>query len=266
MPSISFENKVVLVTGGGMGLGKAYCLGFGKAGAKVVCPDINLHDAEETVSEVKAKGGEAMAMNVDVTQSHQVENMVREIIAQFGRIDALVNNVGYIVRVNLLDTTEEIWDRVINTNLKSTFLVTRAVVPLMIERKMGKVLNVSSLLGLTGMGCSAYTAAKSGLLGLTKVWALELAPHNIQVNCVAPGFIRTPGSDAVHSSPLGKKISDMVPLGTGDTDRLVPAVLFLCSEGADYMTGQCVAVDGGFTAVHDVGPDFRNMDLGKNNE
>ena len=248
MNSQQFLGQVVVVTGGGMGLGKAYCQAFAAEGATVVCPDINREAAEQTVKEIQGSGGKALAMSVDVTRADQVQAMVAEIIAQFGQIDVLINNVGYIRRIPLLDTSEETWDKVIDTNLKSTFLVTKGVAPHMIRRKKGKIVNLSSVVGLTGVVSSPYSAAKSGMTGLTRIWALELAPYRINVNCVAPGFIRTPGSQAVHGSPLGQKLSQMVPLGTGDTGCVVPVILFLSSSGSDYITGQCIVVDGGMLA------------------
>ena len=133
----------------------------------------------------------------------------------------------------------------------------------MMEQRKGKIINLSSLVGLTGMVSTPYSASKSGMNGMTRIWALELAPYNINVNSVAPGFIRTPGSEAVHGSPLGQKVNSMVPLGTGDTDRLVPVMLFLASSGSDYITGQCIVVDGGFTMSHDIGEEFRNLDRAK---
>jgi 3-oxoacyl-[acyl-carrier protein] reductase len=258
-----FQDKVVVVTGGGMGLGKAYCLGFAEQGATVVCPDINEEAAKQTVSEIEARGGKGVAMGTDVTNADQVQKMVREIIAAHHRVDVLINNVGVIVRVPLLDTTEDMWDRLIDTNLKSAFLVTKAVAPHMMERRQGKIVNLSSIVGLRGMTSTPYSAAKSGITGMTRIWALELAPYRINVNCLAPGFIRTPGSQAVHGSPLGKKINEMVPLGTGDTDCVVPVVLFLSSSASRYITGQCIVVDGGFTSSHDVGVEFRGLDRKK---
>ena len=258
-----FHDKVIVVTGGGMGLGQAYCRAFAAEGATVICPDLNGIAAQQTVDEIKTAGGLAFAMTVDVTKSKQVEAMIQEIITKFGRIDVLINNVGYLKRLPLEYTDDEIWDKIIDTNLKSAFLVTRAVAPHMKNQGKGKIVSLSSVVGLTGIGSSPYSAAKSGIIGMTRIWALELAPYHINVNCLAPGFIRTPGSSAVHNSPLGKKVNAMVPLGTGNTDCIVPAMLFLCSGDSDYITGQCIVVDGGFTAVHDLGEEFRTLDLKK---
>ncbi len=258
-----FKDSVVVVTGGGMGLGKAYCQAFAAEGAKVVCPDYNEEAAKQTAAEINAAGGTALAMKVDVTKGDQVEAMVSEIIAKFGKIDVLVNNVGYLKRLPLLQTPEDIWDKIIDTNLKSAFLVSKAVAPYMIERKKGKIINLSSVVGLVAVASPPYSAAKSGMMGLTRILALELAPYKINVNCLAPGFIRTPGSSAVHNSPVGRRVNEAVPLGTGDTDCIVPVVLFLSSPGSDYITGQTIVVDGGFTASHDFGDEFRTLDVGK---
>lgn len=263
MKTGQFTDKVVVVTGGGMGLGQAYCRAFAAEGATVVCPDFNIEAARQTVDEINAAGGKAHAMHVDVTKSDQVKAMVEEIIARFSRIDVLINNVGFLRRLPLLDTPEEIWDKIIDTNLKSAFLVTKAVAPHMMEKKQGKVINLCSVVGIQGIASSPYSSAKAGIMGLTRILALELAPYRINVNCVAPGFIRTPGSSAVHNSPIGKKLNGMIPMGTGNTDCIVPVMLFLSSAGSDYITGQTIVVDGGFTATHDIGEEFRTLDLGR---
>ena len=263
MGSGQFKDKVVVVTGGGMGLGKAYCKAFADEGATVVCPDYNEEAAKETVAEIVAAGGLAKTMKVDVTRGDQVEAMVEQIIFSFGKIDVLVNNVGYLKRLPLLQTPEETWDKIIDTNLKSAFLVSKAVAPHMMERRQGKIINLSSVVGLVAVASPPYSAAKSGMMGLTRILALELAPYKINVNCIAPGFIRTPGSSAVHNSPVGRRVNEAVPLGTGNTDCIVPVVLFLSSPGSEYITGQTIVVDGGFTAAHDFGDEFRTLDLGK---
>jgi 3-oxoacyl-[acyl-carrier protein] reductase len=263
MKANEFNDKVVVVTGGGMGLGQAYCRAFSAEGATVVCPDRNEEAARATVDEIVKAGGKAHAMKVDVTNADQVAAMVEEIIGLYGKIDVLVNNVGYLKRLPLLQTPEDVWDAIIDINLKSAFLVTKAVAPHMIKRNQGKIINLSSVVGLTAVGSAPYSAAKSGMTGLTRIMALELSPYRINVNCVAPGFIRTPGSSAVHNSPLGKKVNAMVPLGTGDTQCVVPVILFLSSSGSDYITGQVIVVDGGFSASHDLGDEFRTLDLGK---
>ena len=261
----NFNDRVVIVTGGGSGLGQAYCYSFAEEGALVVCPDINLNAAIETVTEIKNKGGKAVAIQTDITKAGEVEKMVQEIIETHDRIDILVNNVGFNLRIGLIDTTQEIWDKLISTNLKGTFLVTKAVVPHMIDRKQGKIVNISSLAGVTGFVSSPYTASKAGIIGMTKLWAMELAPYHICVNCVAPGFIRTPMSQVVYSSPLGKEMERRVPLGVGSISSVVPTVLFLSSTESDYITGQCIVVDGGLSCCHDVGPEFRSLDIDKVN-
>ena len=263
MKSVNFTNRVVIVTGGGMGLGKAYCEAFADEGAAVVCPDVNVEAASEVAEGIKGKGGKALALRCDVTRSEDIARLVETTTKAFGRIDALVNNVGFMFRAGLLDTTEELWDKLLSINLKSVFLVSRAVAPTMIRQKGGKILNVSSLIALSGIVSTAYTAAKAGIIGMTRYLALELAPHRINVNCLAPGFVRTPATGPLHSGPIGKRINDMVPLGVASPEQVAPVAVFLCSSGADYITGQCIVADGGFTSTRNVGEDFMKMDVHK---
>ena len=152
-------------------------------------------------------------------------------------------------RAGLLDTTEELWDKLLSINLKSVFLVSRAVAPTMIRQKGGKILNVSSLIALSGIVSTAYTAAKAGIIGMTRY--------------LAPGFVRTPATGPLHSGPIGKRINDMVPLGVASPEQVAPVAVFLCSSGADYITGQCIVADGGFTSTRNVGEDFMKMDVHK---
>lgn len=252
-----FRERVTIITGGASGLGRALCHAFAEEGGFVVCPDINLVSAEETAAEIKRKGGKALPIKMDVGNSEEVAKMVEETLKAFNKIDILVNNAGITYRVDLLDTTEEMWDRVMVTNLKGIFLVTKAVVPHMISRSYGKIVNISSINGITGLISTAYTASKAAVIGLTRKLAMEFAPHNINVNSVAPGFIATPINEEFRETPMGKAINKRLPLGYGRIESIVPTVLFLSSEESDYIQGQCIVVDGGLTCCHDIVPEFR---------
>lgn len=255
-----FLDKVVIITGGGSGLGEDYCRGFVAEGGKVVCADLDDVAAQRTVDSLQETGRKSIAVRCDVTDTHDVERMVEEALHTFGRIDVLVNNAGVIRRRSLMGTTNDDWDREIDTDLKGPFLCTRAVVPYMIERGYGKIVNISSVAGIVGCISTAYAASKAGLNGLTRQWALELAPHGIRVNSVAPGYTATPINEKVRQSPAGKRIGEIIPLGWGKPADTTAAVLFLSASESDYITGQTLAVDGGLTTTVDMGPEYRNFD------
>lgn len=258
-----FINKVAIVTGGGSGLGRALCHAFAEEGASVVCPDINLDGAKETVAEIEKMGGKAIAIKTDVAKVDEVREMVEESVKVYSKIDILVNNAGIGLRQGLLDTTEEVWDKITDIDLKGPFLATKAVLPYMMQRKYGKIVNIASVAGVVGAVSTAYTAAKAGLIGMTRVWALEFAPYRICVNSVAPGFFATPINEALRKSPLGAKLAQQVPLGFGKMEQIVPVVLFLSSSESDYVTGQCFVVDGGLSGTRDFGPEYWRFDKGK---
>ncbi len=258
-----FTDKVAIVTGGGSGLGQALCYSFAEESASVVCSDINVDTAKETESEVLNSGGKAVAVKADVTSAQDVENLTKAAIEEFGKIDILVNNAGISVRQGLLDTKEETWDKMTAIDLKGPFLVAKAVIPYMMERNYGKIVNIASVAGVVGCVSSAYTASKAGLIGMTRVWALEFAPYNICVNSVAPGFFATPINEALRKSPLGEKLGKQVPLGFGKVEQIVPVVLFLSSNESDYVTGHCLVVDGGLSGTRDFGPEYWGFDKGK---
>ncbi len=255
-----FVDRVIIVTGGGSGLGEDYCRAFADEGGKLVCADIDTAAAVRTAAEIAGKGGAAIAVTCDVTKPDQIQRMVEDALRTYERIDVLVNNAGVIRRRSLVGTMEEDWDREIDTDLKGPFLCARAVVPHMMQRGYGKIVNISSVAGIVGCISTAYAASKAGINGLTRQWALELAPHGIRVNSVAPGYTATPINAKLRATPVGKHIGECIPLGWGKPSDQTAAVLFLSAPESDYITGQTLAVDGGFTTTVDLGAEYRTFD------
>ncbi|MFC7442415.1 3-oxoacyl-[acyl-carrier-protein] reductase [Laceyella putida] len=241
------NGKTAVVTGGSRGIGRAIATALAEAGADVAIFYAGNHAAaEETMQAVKATGRQGLALKVDVSDSQQVDAAMKEVQSTFGRIDILVNNAG-ITRDNLLmRIKEEDWDQVINTNLKGVFLCTKAVIRPMMKQKSGRIINISSVVGLAGNpGQANYVAAKAGVIGLTKTTAKELASRGITVNAIAPGFITT-DMTAVLDEELKKQMLSEIPLGFfGEPRDIAEAVKFLASESGRYITGQTIQVDGG---------------------
>jgi len=260
LSSSRFADSVIIVTGGGSGLGRDYCNAFAQEGGKVVCADIDLETASQTVKAITESGGTATALKCDVTKADEVDSMVEQAIRTYGRVDVLVNNAGIIRRRSLMGTTDEDWDEQLDVDLKGPFLCARAVAPRMMERGYGKIVNISSIAGIVGCTSTAYSASKAGLNGLTRQWALELASHGIRVNSVAPGYTATPINADLRQTPAGKHIGESIPLGWGKSVDIAAAVLFLCSHESDYITGQTLAVDGGVTTIVDMGLEYRTFD------
>jgi 2-hydroxycyclohexanecarboxyl-CoA dehydrogenase len=247
------EDKIAVVTGSGQGIGKAIAKCLAEEGAKVVVADIDEKTAKSVATGILADGRQAMVMQVDVTKSKEVATVFKRVLAEYGRIDILVNNAGYNKLQPFVENTEEFWDMMIAVNLKGTIMCSRAVLDSMIERKYGKIVNISSDSGLSGSsGCVVYSAAKGGVISFTKALAKEVAQYNINVNCVAPGPTQTPLWDRF----IGQKpeILDNVIQATpqkrvGKPEEIASAVLFLASDEAVWMTGQTLSVSGGFIMI-----------------
>ncbi len=245
------ENKVALVTGGSRGIGKSIALSLAEAGAHVcIVYRSSATEAEEIVQSIKSMGREAVAYQADVASFSQANEIVQKVVAQFKKIDILVNNAGVTKDGLLLRMTEEDWDLVINTNLKSVFNYTKAVTKQMMGQRAGKIINISSVVGITGnAGQANYVASKAGVIGLTKSVAKELSSRNIQVNAVAPGFVETDMTGKLNEEQQ-KAISDKIPLKrTAKPEEIAGIVTFLASSVADYITGQVICVDGGLTLL-----------------
>ncbi|MBU6081329.1 3-oxoacyl-[acyl-carrier-protein] reductase [Allobacillus halotolerans] len=242
-----FEGKAALVTGASRGIGRAIALNLGKNGANVVVNYSGSKEkAEAVVEEIKSFGQEAIAVQANVADTDDVKRMVKETIDTFGSLDILVNNAG-ITRDNLLmRMKEEEFDQVIDTNLKGVFNCTKAVTRQMMKQRAGKIVNLASIVGVSGNpGQVNYVAAKAGVIGMTKSVAKELATRNVHVNAVAPGFISTEMTDEL-TDEQKQSMYDMIPLNRlGDPEDVANVVKFLASEESDYMTGQTIHVDGG---------------------
>ncbi|MBE5101006.1 3-oxoacyl-[acyl-carrier-protein] reductase [Priestia aryabhattai] len=241
------QGKVAVITGASRGIGRAVAIELGKLGAKVV---VNYSGSEakalEVVDEIKGLGTDAIAVQANVAESDSVQAMIKEAISTFGSVDILVNNAG-ITRDNLLmRMKEDEWDDVINTNLKGVFLCTKAVTRQMMKQRAGRIINISSIVGVSGnAGQANYVAAKSGVIGLTKTTAKELASRNITVNTVAPGFIATDMTDKLNEEVQAEMLKQIPLASFGQPEDVANAVAFLASDASRYITGQTIHVDGG---------------------
>ena len=253
MGYFDLKNKVAIVTGGGRGIGQAYCLGFAKEGAKVVVADIISGD--ETVEQIKAKGGDTIAVTANVTQMESLTAMAKAAIDQFGRIDILVNNAALYGDIGGMkaigDISEEEWDRLMAINVKGVWNATKAVLPQMQAQNYGKIINISSATILMGVpGILHYVTSKGAVWSMTRGMARELGPQGIRVNTLMPGFTMSQASkDLLKKSGaegLAQQIAMQSALGREQKpEDLVGAVLYLASPASDFMTGQSINVDGG---------------------
>jgi 3alpha(or 20beta)-hydroxysteroid dehydrogenase len=244
----ALDGKVAVITGAARGMGAAEAELLAREGAAVVVADVLADQAEETAARIRADGGQALAVVLDVTSESAWAAAAEQAEATFGGVDALVDNAGVSYRHGLIAGRLEDWDRVLAINLTGAMLGIRAVVPAMRRRGGGSVVNVSSIAGLTAYPAAAYGVSKWGIRGLSKIGALELAPYGIRVNSIHPGLIDTPMLDTA-PEVLRTALADATPAGrAGQPEEVAALVLFLCSDGASYVNGAEITVDGGFDA------------------
>ena len=244
---MQLDGKVALVTGASRGIGRAVAIRLAKSGAKIAVNYAgNQAAAEEVKQIIEQNGGEAILVQADISNAESVDAMVATVMEAFGRIDILVNNAGITRDTLLMRMKEADWNAVIQTNLTGVFYVTKAVSKIMMKQRYGKIVNMSSVVGLMGnAGQANYAAAKAGVIGFTKSMAKELAARNITVNAIAPGFIAT-DMTAVLSDKVKEDLATKIPMGRlGEADDIASAVLFLVSDSANNITGQTLNVDGG---------------------
>lgn len=244
---MNLSGKTAIVTGGSRGIGKAIALKLAEKGANIVVNyTSNSNMAEETVNEIKNMGREALAIKADVSNPDDVKNLVKEVEKSFSSIDILVNNAGITRDTLLIRMKDDDWDKVMNVNLKGTFLCTKLVGKKMMKQRSGRIVNITSVVGIIGnAGQANYSASKAGVIGFTKSTAKELSSRGINVNAVAPGFIQTEMTEKL-SEEVVDNYAKNIPLGKlGKPEDVANVVAFLCSQESAYLTGQVINVDGG---------------------
>jgi len=241
-------DKIALVTGGGRGLGRAIALAFAGAGAHVAVASRTWEQLDEVAQEIRSRNRRGVAIEVDVTDSKSVAQMVETVRKEFGRIDILVNSAGVGWASRVVDTDDDVWKVLIDTNLTGTFYCCRDVARLMIEQKTGSIINLASVAGVKGPpGLGAYAASKGGVIMLTRVLALETVRHNVRVNAIAPGYFRTDMNAAILDDPeMGPKIVGRIPMRrVGRPEEIGPLAVYLASDQASYVTGEVYFISGG---------------------
>ena len=244
-PSFGLTGKVAVVTGSGRGIGAAMAENFARAGADIVVNDINPEFAAQTIARVEKFGRRAISSLHDISTMAGAEALIADAIKGLGHIDIVVNNAGITRDALLTKMTEQQWDDVIRIDLKGVFAVGQAAAKVMAEQKSGAIINIASIAHLGNVGQSNYSAAKAGVVAMTKTWALELARFGIRVNAIAPGFIDTPLAQAVPAEIKERFIKRIPARRFGSPEEIADLALFLASPRASYITGQCIEADGG---------------------
>ncbi|MGB9804601.1 SDR family NAD(P)-dependent oxidoreductase [Desulfofundulus sp.] len=251
LPTFSLNGKVALVTGSTKGIGYGIALALAQAGADLVIVSRNQADCDRVAGEVRGTGRRAIGVATDVTQNDQVQSLVERTMAEYGRIDILVNNAGTAITKRAEDLTEADFDRVVALDQRAVFFVAQAVGRQMIRQGGGRIINVASILGLVGeRQVLPYCVAKGGVIQMTRALALEWAKYNINVNALCPGYVITPMNEAdLKNEKIYNHLIKNIPMRRlGQVEDMVGAVVFLASDAASYMTGQCLVIDGGWTA------------------
>jgi len=246
LPMFDLSGKVALVTGASRGIGCSIAKILAENGAHVVCISRNVSDVQSVADEITAAGGSATAVACDISDSDNVTKLIKETVVTHNHLDILVNNAG-VTRDNLLmRMSEDDWNTVLNINLKAAFIAIKAAARAMIKQRKGRIINISSIVGLMGnAGQVNYAASKAGLIGLTKSTARELAPRGITANCIAPGYIATDMTNEL-GNEVQQSLNEKIPLGRiGQVEDIAYAVTFLASDEAEYITGQTLTIDGG---------------------
>lgn len=244
---MDFNKKTVIVTGSARGIGRVIAERFASLGAQLVISDVDLQQAESVAGEI---GGGAIGLKADVTKQEDIDNLFDKAKKEFGQVDIVVNNAGITKDTLLIRMTEKDWDMVLDINLKGAFLVTKSAAKLMMKQRYGRIINISSVVGLIGnAGQANYSASKAGLIGLTKSSAKELGARGITVNAVAPGFITTDMTENLPEEAKEAFLSKVLIKRPGTPEDIASAVSFLASDEASYITGQVLVVDGGLTTV-----------------
>ncbi|MDO8733937.1 MAG: 3-oxoacyl-[acyl-carrier-protein] reductase [Elusimicrobiota bacterium] len=241
------KDKVAIITGGAQGIGRAIAEKLADEGAKIIIVDIMEEAAKKTADEIsKDKNVETLSLKVDVSSSQETEQMIKKTVEKFSKIDIMINNAG-ITRDNLLiRMSDDEWDKVLDINLKGVFNCSKAAAKIMMKQRSGKIVNIASVVGLMGnAGQANYSASKGGVIALTKTMARELAKRFINVNAVAPGFIKTAMTEKL-SEDAKKKLTDLIPLARlGEPQDVANIVAFLCTDESSYITGEIISVNGG---------------------
>jgi NAD(P)-dependent dehydrogenase (short-subunit alcohol dehydrogenase family) len=246
---LGLTGKTAIVTGGGSGIGKAICSALADEGAQVAVVDLHQDRAECVTQEICKRGSKAIGVAADVSSSSDVDRMVSKVLEEWGGIDVLVNNAGIIFQAQVVDMTEQQWNKILTNNLTSCFLCSRAVAKQMIQQGCGgHIVNISSIHAeLSEPSASAYTAAKGGMEAFSRTLATELAPHKIKVNCVRPGATYTELTIPMYTESVKKALFMRIPLKEiAEASWIADGVVFLASERAKYVTGQILAIDGGY--------------------
>lgn len=241
--------NVAIITGGNGGIGRSIAIGLAKAGASVAIFARNNEKNKKILSELEELGISAMVLNVDVTVRSALEPAIKKVEQELGPVSILVNNAGIkSISGGIINETEENWNRVIDTQLNAVFLLSKLIAKSMVENKRGKIINIGSMYSFFGSGrIPSYSAAKGAVIQLTKSMAIELAPHNIQVNAIVPGWIETDMTASIKTLPINDEIILRTPAGRwGQPDEIIGTAIYLASKASDFVTGETIRVDGGY--------------------